>query len=100
MQAGKFQLDVEVANGDILYVDRAPIVYIYGEVQRPGSFRLERDMSVMQALVLGGGLTQRGTIRGLRIHRKDANGVVKIIEPKMNDIVERDDVIYIQESLF
>ena len=29
MQAGKFQLDVEVANGDILYVDRAPIVYIY-----------------------------------------------------------------------
>jgi polysaccharide export outer membrane protein len=100
LQAGKSELDVVVANGDIIYVDRAPFFYMYGEVQRPGVARLERGMTVMQAIAASGGLTQRGTERGLRIHRRDANGVVRIIEPKMNDFVERDDVIYIRESVF
>jgi polysaccharide export outer membrane protein len=100
LQAGKSELDVPVAAGDILFVDRAPSLYIYGEVQRPGMTRLERGMTVMQALAAGGGLTARGTERGLRIHRRDANGVVRVIEPRMNDFVERDDVIYVRESLF
>lgn len=100
LQSGKSELDAVVANGDILYVDRAPMVYIYGEVQRPGAFRLERGMTVMQALAQGGGLTQRGTERGLRIHRRDANGALRVIEPKMNDMVERDDVLYVRESVF
>jgi len=89
-----------VQNGDILSVDRAPQIYVYGEVQRPGVARLERGMTVMQALAQGGGLTQRGTERGVRIHRRDPNGAISIIQPKMNDMVERDDVIYIRESVF
>src|SRR6218665_2029174 len=100
LQTGRADLDVVVANGDILHIDRAPNVYIYGEVQRPGAFRLERGMTVMQALAQGGGLTQRGTQRGLRIHRKDAAGNVQVIEPKMNDAGQTDDVIYGRESVF
>jgi polysaccharide biosynthesis/export protein len=100
LQAGRTDLDIAVANGDILFVDRAPTFYIYGEVQRPGNQRLEPGMTVMQALALSGGLTQRGTERGMRIHRRDAQGVVRILELKMNDPVQRDDVIYVKESVF
>ncbi|HMC16017.1 MAG TPA: polysaccharide export protein EpsE [Albitalea sp.] len=100
LQAGKTELDMVVANGDILFVDRAPFLYVHGEVQRPGMTRLERGMTVMQALAASGGLTQRGTERGLRINRRDPNGNVRVIEPKMNDFVERDDVIYVRESMF
>jgi len=100
LQAGKNELDIVVANNDILYVDRAPMLYIYGEVQHPGAARLERGMTVLQALAASGGVTQRGTERGLKIHRRDAAGNVRIIQPKMNDMVERDDVIYVRESLF
>ncbi|CAG1013404.1 hypothetical protein BURC_00417 [Burkholderiaceae bacterium] len=100
LQSGKAELDAVVASGDILYVDRAPIYYVYGEVQRPGVARLERGMTVMQALAQSGGLTQRGTERGLRIHRRDASGAVKVVQPGMNDHVERDDVIYVRESVF
>ncbi|MGZ5240819.1 MAG: polysaccharide export protein EpsE, partial [Caldimonas sp.] len=99
LQAGRAELDVPVENGDILYVDRAPTIYIYGEVQRPGQFRLERGMTLLQALAQAGGVTARGTERGIRVHRKDAAGVTRIIELKMNDLVERDDVIYVRESL-
>lgn len=100
LQAGRADLDVPVANGDILYVDRAPVYYIYGEVQRPGQFRLERGMTLIQALAQGGGLSARGTERGIRVHRRDASGAVKVLELARDDPVRRDDVIYVRESLF
>lgn len=100
LQSGRADLDTVVENGDILYVDRAPSVYIYGEVQRPGQLRLERGMTLMQALAQGGGLNARGTERGIRVHRKDASGATRILELKMTDRVERDDVVYVRESLF
>jgi hypothetical protein len=43
---------------------RRRMIYVYGEVQRPGVSRLERGMTVMQAMAQSGGLTQRGTERG------------------------------------
>jgi polysaccharide biosynthesis/export protein len=92
--------DLMLQNGDVVWVDRAPMIYMYGEVQRPGSLRLERGMSVMQALAASGGLTQRGTERGLRVHRRDAQGQVRVIEPAMTDKLQADDIVYVRESVF
>ncbi len=100
LQAGKAQFDVPVENGDIIYVDRAPSIYIYGEVQHPGQLRLERGMTLMQALAAGGGLSPRGTERGIQVRRKDASGTVRTLELKENDPVENGDVIYVRESVF
>jgi len=100
LQSGRAELDVQVENGDIIYVDRAPLIYIYGEVQRPGQVRLERGMTLMQALAAGGGLTARGTERGIRVHRRDAAGQVQVLELKPTDYLQRDDVVYVKESLF
>ena len=92
--------DIPMAGGDIVYVHRAPMFYIYGEVNRPGAFRLERNMSVMQGLASGGGTTSRGTTRGLRIHRRMPDGSLKVVESGLDDLLKADDVIYIKESLF
>lgn len=92
--------ELDVAGGDVVYVERAPRFYIYGEVQRPGLFRLERNMTVLQALAAGGGLTARGTERGLRIKRRDAAGKLQIMEAQHDDLVRPDDVVYVKESLF
>ena len=100
LQAGKSELDMTVEGGDVIYVDRAPTAYIYGEVQRPGALRVERGLTLLQALAQSGGLTPRGTQRGMKVHRRDANGVVTISDIGMNDLIERDDVIYVRESLF
>ena len=92
--------DLTLQNGDVVWVDRAPMIFMYGEVQRPGSMRLERGMTVMQALASAGGLTPRGTERGLRVHRRDAQGTVRVIEPAMTDKLQADDIIYVRESVF
>lgn len=92
--------DFRVYNGDVIYVARAPMFYIYGEVQRPGAARLERNMTVMQGLATGGGLTQRGTEKGVKVNRREADGSTTIITPKLNDLLRNGDVIYVRESLF
>ena len=93
-------LDITIQNGDVLWVDRAPLVYIYGEVQRPGPMRLERGMTLMQVLASGGGLTQRGTERGIRVHRKAGDGKVQVLQPGMDESLKDGDVVYVKESLF
>ena len=91
--------DIVLQGGDVVYVHRAPVFYIYGEAQRPGAYRVERGMTIMQALAQGGGPTQRGSEKRLRMHRK-VNGEMQETEPKLTDNVQADDVIYIRESLF
>ncbi len=97
---GDTAANTELRDGDMIYVPRAPQFYIYGEVQRPGTFRLERNMTVGQALSVGGGLTVRGTERGIRIMRRGADGAVQTLKPKSSDILQADDLIQVQESLF
>jgi polysaccharide export outer membrane protein len=92
--------NLRLVAGDMLFVNRAPTFYIYGEVQKPGVYRLERGMTVMQALATGGGLTPKGTQRGLAIHRRGKDGAVQIVEPKLDDAIAPDDVITIKESIF
>jgi polysaccharide export outer membrane protein len=92
--------NVLVQDGDVLNVSRQPMFYIYGEVQRPGSFRLEQGMSLVQALSMGGGLNARGTQRGITILRRAADGTMEELDAELSDPVKKDDVIHVKESLF
>ena len=92
--------DILVAGGDTLYVNKAPVFYIYGEAQRPGPYRIERGMTVMQALAQGGGPTARGSETRLRLHRNDASGTVVETVPKLSDPIRSGDVLYVRESIF
>lgn len=98
--AGQSQDNILMQGGDTVYVGRAPMFYIYGEVQRPGAFRVERGMTVMQALAQGGGPTARGSERQLRLHRTQEGGRITQSVPQLTDLVQANDVIYVSESIF
>lgn len=100
LQSGDKTKDLVLKNGDVIFVPRYPVFYIHGEVQRPGQYRLERDMTVQQALAVGGGLTIRGTQRGLQISRRDGDGKPVTREAQLAEEVKADDVIFVKESLF
>ena len=92
--------DILLAPGDTLYVGKAPTFYIYGEAQRPGTYRIERGMTVLQALAQGGGPTRRGSQNRLRLNRTRADGTVVQSEPRLTDPVQPGDVLFVRESLF
>jgi polysaccharide biosynthesis/export protein len=97
---GDLSSNIEVGNGDIVYVQRAPMFYVYGEVGRPGAYKLERNMTVMQALASAGGITPRGTNRGIKVTRRREESAVQDITVRPVDVIQPDDVIYVRQSWF
>jgi polysaccharide export outer membrane protein len=100
MRNGDLSKNLALEPGDTVFVQKAPMVYIYGEVQKAGAYPLQPHMTVMQALALGGGVTVRGTERGLQISRREGNGDTRRIDARLTDRVQPDDVIHVRESLF
>lgn len=98
---GKIAANLDVSNDDVIFVPRAPQFYVYGEVQHPGAYRLEREMTVMQALSVAGGFTQRANDDKVSIKRRDKAGkVVTLPSHDLSQTVQPNDVIYVKASLF
>jgi polysaccharide export outer membrane protein len=100
LEAGENIAPFKMQQGDVVYVPKAPMFYIYGEVQKPGGYRIEPGLSVVKALSIGGGLTLRGTENGIVIKRKTESGALQEIDAELGDTVLKDDVIYIGERWF
>ena len=97
---GDLTKNIDIRNGDTIYVQKAPVFYIYGEVRRAGSYRFEKNMTVMQAISLGGGFTERATERGINVSRRSPDGKLQRLEVSLMDRVQPDDVIHIKEGWF
>lgn len=92
--------NLAVGGGDRLYVPRAPQFYVYGQVQKPGSYKLERNMTVSRAISASGGLTSRGTERRAIVKRRGPDGKEKEYSARGTDMLQPDDILFIKESLF
>jgi len=90
----------KLQGGDTVHVERAPVFYIYGEVARSGAYPVQPNMTVMQAIVAGGGITPRGSERRMKLRRAGADGKLVETDTSLRDIVKPDDVIYVKEALF
>lgn len=99
-RGGDASANIQIENGDTIFVERAPVFYIYGEVQRAGAYRLLPNMVVMQALALGGGLTSRATERAIGVHRRTPAGKFVKLEAKITDPIQADDIVFVRESMF
>jgi polysaccharide biosynthesis/export protein len=93
-------LDIVLRGGDSIYVHRQPNYYIYGQIGRPGSYVIERGLTVSQAIAKGGSYTLRSRESGVRLLRRDSTGKMIEVIPKMDDLLKPDDQIFIRESLF
>lgn len=98
--SGDPQQNLPIRGGDTIYVPRAPQFYVYGEVQEPGMYRLERNMTVSRAISAGGGLTARGSERRVIVKRRNSSGEETELEVRGSDLLQPDDVLFVKESIF
>ena len=84
---------------DVVVVPEADVFYIYGQVARPGRYPLLKDMMVMQAISVGGGVTERGNENGLVLTRRENDRQQKI-DASLDDPIRAGDVIYVKERFF
>jgi len=87
--------DPMVQPGDKLFIGAAPNFYIYGQVNAPGAYRVERGMTLRMALARGGGLTERGSTNRLSVFR---NG--KQVRVTLDAVLQGGDTVVVGERFF
>ena len=90
----------DIRAGDTLVVPKAELFYIYGEVKAPNAYRLKRGMTVIQALSVAGGLTDKGSDRRVEVRRRDASGQLETLGVDLSDAIRPDDILYVKERFF
>ena len=62
LESGTMKQAIELRDGDTIFVLRAETAFVFGEVRSPGSFPIQKDTTVLQALSLAGGVTEHGAL--------------------------------------
>ena len=91
--------DVTLRDGDIINVPAAQRFYMDGQVRNPGYYVLDPGMTVQQAIALAGGLTDRGSDRGITATRV-VNGKNTEVSVRLEDKVQANDVIRVRQRFF
>jgi polysaccharide export outer membrane protein len=99
LESGDLSKNVALRDGDTIFVPRAETIFVFGEVKSPGSFAMQRDMTVLQALALAGGVTDTGAVNRARIVRF-VNGLKTEIRARLNDPVKPGDTVVIPARYF
>jgi polysaccharide export outer membrane protein len=99
LQSGALFQGITLRSGDTLFVPRSGTVFVFGQVRTPGSYPARKGTTVLQALSLAGGLTDRGASNRIRIMRT-VNGKKQEIKVKLADLVMPGDTIIVRERLF
>jgi len=86
---GTVQDDLLLQPDDIVIVERSKEFLMYGEVNRVGVFPLEKDITVMKALTMAGGLTKWGSESRVKVLRKTADDTkIERITVNINDVLK------------
>jgi polysaccharide export outer membrane protein len=100
--------NVELWPGDTVIVPKAGIVYVIGDVGRPGGFVMENNgrVTLVQAVALAAGVNRTAAQTKARVIRKTASGyndmpvdLKRILQGKAPDMpLEREDIVYVPPS--
>jgi polysaccharide export outer membrane protein len=99
LQSGKLANNHALRDGDTVVVPRAEPFFVTGHVRTPGAYPVQRGMTVLQALSVAGGITDRGSERRIRIVRI-VNGRKTEIDAKLTDLVQSGDTIVVPQRFF
>jgi polysaccharide export outer membrane protein len=99
LQSGNPERNILLRAGDTVYVPRAAQVYISGSVARPGPIRFQEGMTLLQALTVAGGVTERGSQKRAKVLRT-VNGKKQEVKIQLTDLVQPEDTIIVPERFF
>lgn len=99
LEIGRAGHDFVLQDGDIIHVAPAQRFYIAGHVRSPGFYILDPGLTVQQAIALAGGLTDRGSDRGMTATRI-VDGKVLDVSVRLDDRVQANDTLNVRQRFF
>lgn len=98
LQLGRLSENVTLMEGDTVFVPKAEKFYLTGQIRNPGAYTYERGLTVLQAISLAGGLTDKGSNRRLKVIRT-LNGKKTEQGIDLNDLIQPGDTLVIPQRL-
>lgn len=98
-ESGSMKQNIELHDGDTIFVPHAESAYVFGQVRNPGAYPIQKDTTVLQALSLAGGLTENGAMNRIKVVRI-VKGEKKEIKIKLTDLVKPGDTVVVPERYF
>ena len=93
--------DRPARSGEVLVVAAAGVVYVSGEVGRPGAYPIEKDMTVGQALALAGGFTPNASRSNIKVTHKRGDGDKALIaRADAGSPIEPGDLVMVGRRVF
>jgi polysaccharide export outer membrane protein len=90
IQAGDVKENILLQNGDMMFVPKASAFFVLGEVNKPGTFPLDKEISVLEAVTLAGGFSGTAAPSGAKVLRRTAEGKQETISIDLSGAVPRD----------
>jgi polysaccharide biosynthesis/export protein len=100
LQSGQLPEGFVLKDGDSINVPRAESVYVTGQVKAPGPYVIEGSLTVMQAIAMAGGPTDRGATGRVKIFRRAGDRVEEVKNVKLSDLVKPGDTIQVPQRYF
>jgi polysaccharide export outer membrane protein len=91
--------DIPLQDGDVINVPKAQTFFVDGYVRNPGSYVLDPGMTVQQAIAMAGGLSERGSDRGIKASRV-VKGKLVDVDLRLQDPVQPGDTIKVRSRFF
>jgi polysaccharide biosynthesis/export protein len=99
LMAGGAPQRLTLQDGDVVYVPAAAFVYLTGEIQHPGRYRLDKDATIQKVVTLAGGFTKFAATKSMIVQRM-VDGKRVDFQAGPNDLLQADDVVVVRPSLF
>jgi polysaccharide biosynthesis/export protein len=99
LESGQLSQNIELRDGDTIFVPRAETVYVFGQVKTPGAYGVQVETTVLQALSMAGGVTEQGAMNRIKVIRIE-DGTKKEIKVKLTDALRPGDTIVVPQRFF
>ncbi len=93
-------MDVRLQDGDTIFVPKAETFFISGFVRSPGSYAIDGDLNVLQALALAGGATEQAAQNRVTIDRVVDGKLTRVKIKGLTDPVRPGDTIVVPRRFF
>jgi len=86
---GDFSENVLVQDGDTIFIPKVTGFFVLGEVRKPGAYSIDKDTTILEAIILAGGFTERAAPSGTKLLRKRIDGTQETIEVDLSGVALR-----------
>jgi polysaccharide biosynthesis/export protein len=100
LQSGQTPTGFSLRDGDTINVPKAETVTVIGHVKTTGPVVLGGEMTVMQVIGLAGGVTEKGALNRVKIHRVTDGKMQEVRGVKLSDVVKPGDTIDVPQRYF